>query len=382
MRFRSIDELLCKSPDEIYEFLKDCTVVEKMNTHYIKINIISPNNVVCCKFTGEPVTQTDIILNGMWRHFMEDWSYIRNNPGFKQFAKQYKGCIIGMYYIPCHNPLGTEYDFPASRCYIINQCYDTYNRSEMSTFMAYRCLKQHMGVTTTDIDKRYIIKENKTFELSLPKLESFIQENRQFSVSDILDLIKFNESDIIAKNKDPESLSLILRNGKTAYEITGKESTDSCHITDVKERSSYEFVLCDFIRFFNERNMISRLRGSYRNIVCYLFNEYIMSWEKQSGYIKHNVVPESICPPHVGYDHGDSIIPTYVPNMLTLDLCNEDVMYRNIFKLLLANLKIMKYPKYCVYLNKEQIGALNTIVQAISIISTDTTPFQKRKKKS
>lgn len=354
-----------------------------MNCHYVKVKINSPNNVVCCKSSGEPVTQTDIILNGMWRYFMEDWSYIMNNPGFKLFAKQYKGCILGIYYLPNHNPLGTEYDFPTKRCYIINQCYDTYNQAELSLGMVFRYLNKCMGVGVTDIDGNYMIRPINELKFNSQKLSELCSslDSKQLTDSDILDAIDLSDTSVIFA-KDKKKLSLVLKRQNQCYQIMPDDATDSCLTTDYKERASYEFVLCDFIKFFNERNMIKKLRGSYRNIVCYLFNEYIIEWEKPTGYVMHNITPESITPPHVGYDHKDSIIPTYVPNTLTLKLCNEHILYRNIFKLLLANLKVMKSPKYCVYMNNEQIGTLNTIVQAISIIQTDSTPLTSKKKRN
>lgn len=384
MRFKNIDDLIACPPDNIRSYLKDCKVFEKINTHYVKIHIISPDNIICCKANGDRVTQIDIILNGMWRHFIEDWSYIKNNPGFRLFAKHYKGCIFGMYYFPNHNPLGTEYSFPTERCYLMNQCYDTYSHAELSISIVYKFLKKCMGVMVTDMDKRYTLIPVEELKFDDSRLDNLLDSDEVLTGSGIVNcLYDDDEQPIMSKDRCLDNLAVVLKSGHRCYEILPETTTDSCKVADYKERSSYEFVLCDFVKFFNERNMIGKLRGTYRNIVCYLFNEYITSWEKPSGYIKHNVNPEFIMPPHVGYDHKDSIIPAYVPNTLTRKLCDENLLYRNIFKLLLANLKTMKSPKYCVYMNNEQIGALNTIVQAILIIQTDkeiTANCKKSKK--
>ena len=69
--------------------------------------------------------------------------------------------------------------------------------------------------------------------------------------------------------------------------------------------------------------------------------------------------------------HPDNIKPPYITNPKTLALCNESELYKNIFKILLANLKSIKKKKYCVYMNDKQIKQMNNIVKSIKNIKTE-----------
>lgn len=376
MRFKNITELFNKGYNEIQDFFSNCEVIEKINAHYVKVTIQSPTSVICKKGTGEEITLVDMVLNKMWANFHEDWFCISSNPAFKEFAKEYVGCTLCMYYFPVHNPLGTEYDFHTQRCYVINQVYDNQYQRELSLDLAFNELSRNLGVSgKTDIYGRYTILKNKKLKFNDDIRKVIENYNSSTIITDIINNI--DKTNIIAKNK--ENADIILKYEKQQYQITSTDTSDSCGTLDNKERSSYEFVLCDFVKFFMSNNMMVKLRGTYINIVCYLFNEYITKHEALTGYIEKNVDPENLEPPHIGYKHGDFISIAYGVNPLTVSLC-DNPLYRNIFKLLLANLKIFKKAKFCIYMNPEQVGSLNTIVKAISIVKTDN--YYSHKKKS
>lgn len=373
MAIKNISALFELSNNNIKKFLTSCSISEKMNTHYVKISIISPNNIICLKGNNEVVTQTDIILNKMWRNYIEDWTLIKNNPGFKEFAKRYIGCTLGLYYFPNHIPLGTEYEFKGERCYIINKIYDNYNKANISLNIAFKELKFYMGISgLVNPDGKYSIAQDNPLYFDVIKLNEILDKISDTNTEEIIKDIKDAIVADFVYATDTKHVNYILKSDKHQYQLLDEDAPDSKNIIDSKERTSYEFVLCDFMKFFHQHNMMSKVRGSYRNIICYLFNEYITKFEAETHTLENNILPESIEPPHVGYDHGDSINDSvYVPNTLTRQLCNSSILYRNVFKLLLANLKVYKHKKYCVYMNDEQIGALNTIVHAIEIIKTD-----------
>lgn len=169
---------------------------------------------------------------------------------------------------------------------------------------------------------------------------------------------------------DMSDIELVIKDNKNNYYqlLRGYKKADAPCNT---ERTSYEFVLCDFIKFVKSSAILERLRAAtYKQIVCQCFNEYIDIWERNRQYIQTNVDIAALAPPHIGFKHPDNINHTYIHNRRTLELCAESELYRNIFKILLANLKSKKQKKYCVYMNDNQINDMNNIVKTINHLKT------------
>ena len=55
-----------------------------------------------------------------------------------------------------------------------------------------------------------------------------------------------------------------------------------------------------------------------------------------------------------------------IPDATTITLCKEKELYKNIFKVLLVNLRREKDLKHCLLLNKASVGQWNEIVKVIS----------------
>lgn len=176
--------------------------------------------------------------------------------------------------------------------------------------------------------------------------------------------IDYEAEKLLNIDKNINDVSLVFRYDNKYFQIN-KEVHQ--YNSDSHEYSSYEFVLCDFLDFWKKEHerLIPNIRGTYRNIICYLFNEYITTRECIFHNIENNVNTEALEPMRFGYDHGDLIIPSYVPNLKSITLCKHH-LYRNIFKILLVNLQIFKKFKYCVYMSKEQVREFNNIAKTIN----------------
>ena len=130
------------------------------------------------------------------------------------------------------------------------------------------------------------------------------------------------------------------------------------------EKSQYEYLLLDFINFWNDEETSSLLDANYIKTVCNLFNSYIINREKVSGKIEANIDVNSIQSPCLG--HRFDMKYENIPDATTIALCKEKELYKNIFKVLLVNLRREKDLKHCLLLNKASVGQWNEIVKVIS----------------
>lgn len=131
------------------------------------------------------------------------------------------------------------------------------------------------------------------------------------------------------------------------------------------EKSSYEFLLCDFIAYTKNCNYIDKIGTSYVKSVCALFNDYILNYEKINHNVEHNINPENIKNPYLG--DQQQIGYDFIPDSVTENLCKESELYENIFKVLLANLRKGKDDTHCIYMNRRQVADWNMITKNIKV---------------
>ena len=104
---KDISLLKDKSVSFIKEFINNCTVEEKIDAHYVIVEITSKQTITVKKANGKVVDRVDMILNNMWSQLVTDWNFIRlTNQGW--FAA-HVGYTISMFYLPCNKPLLVEY---------------------------------------------------------------------------------------------------------------------------------------------------------------------------------------------------------------------------------------------------------------------------------
>ena len=306
----------------------------------------------------------------MWARFIEDFNIIKGNAAFRDFCKKYQGCVLNFFYFPCKKPLGTEYNlYGKERLYMLSQCYNNIQKEEKNLDEVYADLWK--VVESEEFQKavgsRFGFVKQYFFKVSKP--EVLLEKIDSESYGEIADCFDYEPTQIIS-TAGIDNTSLVFHKDKHYFQLN-KES----YIEEMpdNEYTSYEFVLCDFLDFWkhNKEQLIPVMHGTYRNIICGLFNAYITQWEIPNKKIVNNILPEAIQPMKIGWDHGDSINPVYVPNKMTLGLCQRSELYRNIFKILLINLQIFKKFKFCVYMSRDQVKQFNEISQTINSLKTN-----------
>ena len=119
------------------------------------------------------------------------------------------------------------------------------------------------------------------------------------------------------------------------------------------------------MHYCQNNNYSDKIQNSYVKTVCTLFNDYIINWEEQTHNIKNNIDINSIKSP--SYNESNDISYEYIPDIITINLCKKDELYKSIFKVLLANLKNYKDYKKCIYMNNHQVDKWNKIIKNIKI---------------
>jgi hypothetical protein len=347
MSIKNISALTDKSPYYINKFLTNCTIEEKIDTHYMYFTIEGKDKLKFYKANNKEISRVDLIINSMWNQFILDWTYImyKNSKWFNAHI----GYTFYMFYLPNNKPLSTTYNIDRPT-YILDR-------------ILYKGKMQSVKDTINDL-----IIDSPTYSIHIKK---YIKKNKlKFNIDnntskDVIinickDLISYNN--ILAVDNKPEGF-IYRWNNYTYQDIL--YTIDKPHIDT--ERTSYEFVLCDFLKFLKSINYMEYVTSKYVKTVCNLFNMYIINSESVTNTVSKNVNIDALDPPI--YGHSFDMTTTYIPDAITRQFVENNELYSKIFKILLVNLSKRKYLKHCIYMNKQQVDQWNALVGYLELVT-------------
>lgn len=341
---KHIEQIKYKSVSFIKEFINNCTIEEKIDAHYITIEITSKQHITIKKSSGKIIDRTDMILNNMWGELVTDWNFIKLIN--KNLFSQHIGYNISMFYFPTTKPILTEYKKDLK--YLIDRI--TYNETLINPdeFINQLKLKDKFNIH---------IKHNVIKHLNTDILNGITGETKEtVNYKDLFDKL-IDKTNLYALN-NPEGF--IFKWNKSLYQLLYDERERI-----IPEKTQYEYLLCDFMNYCKENNYQDKIQNSYVKTICTLFNDYIINWEEHYHNIKNNINIDSIISP--SYNNNNDIGYEYIPDIITINLCKKDLLYKAIFKVLLANLKNGKDYKKCIYMNNNQVDKWNKIIKNIKI---------------
>ena len=340
---KNIEKIKDKSVSYIRQFINNCTIEEKIDTHYVTVEITSKTNITVKKSSGKIIDRVDMILNSMWGQLVTDWNYIRL--ANKDLFESHIGYNISMFYFPNDMPLSTKYK-PDIR-YLIDRITFNDESQDVDVFINSLKMKDSFCIKA----KRKLSKNLENINLKDINGDTKQTINYTKLFMDIID-----RENLLAE-KDPEGY--ILKSNGKLYQILLIRPE-----VNMPGKSQYEYVLCDFINYCKHNRYQDKITTNYVKTVCALFNDYIINWEQRKHNIENNVDINSIQPPTLGtlFDIGIE----YIPDLITIKLCSNE-LYKSIFKILLANLKRGKDNKRCIYMNKQQVDSWNNIMKNIKI---------------
>lgn len=342
---KNLNDIKKHSDKYISDFIKNCVIEEKIDAHYISVEIVSKTEMRVRKANGKIIDRADLILNSMWNTVFLDWNWLKLVN--KTWWESHVGYTLTMFYFPCEKPILTEY--PANLRYIFDRA--IYNNTLMDI---------HEIVKNLKFGENYTIGFKRTLD-KIDDLESVIStvlNEKEDNLSDIFVQLIKNPEDIYAVNMNPEGF--IYKWNKTIY-----QTANPVERKIESEKSSYEFLLCDFIQYCKSRAYSEKITQSYTKTICNLFNDYIINWESKNKTIEKNINVDSIESPNIGAKFDMTY--DYIPDPVTKNICHNNELYRNIFKVLLANLQKGKNAQHCIYMNNKQVDEWNTIMKNIKM---------------
>lgn len=343
---KNIEELKNKKLSYIEKFAEECTITEKIDTYYVCVEIQAKNTIVFKKSNGKKVDRIDMFINSMWTKLINDWM------NFKMVNQDWFDTHIGykiyMFFFPVQKPISTEYK--ANVSYVIDRVMfgdEVFNPESVMW-------KMNMLDKFNIHFKQFCAKFDMIEQQSISNV---LAENEK-SITDVFlsMVIDQKNSKIFAKDK-PEGF--ILKRGKQLFQIDFNKD----NVKPKTERSQYEFLLMDFVKFWSKNEAWMMLENNYFKTVCCLFNAYILNKESQTNYIADNVDIDSLKNPYIG--HRFDCCYDYVPNEITVKLCKSSELYESIFKILLINLRKKKDVSRSVLMNKKNVEEWNDIVDSI-----------------
>lgn len=386
MQIKDIQTIIKKKvyPDYQIDFYKNCSIEEKLDTHYVSVDVISNSILKFRKTNNKEITQIDLIVNKSWSNFIDDWKSVFEDN--KEVFKTLIGSRISMFYFPNSSPLSTYYKTGFK--YIIKSiiwpssdvCVDV---SKILNSLQFSDKTKHLKTQILKFENLKFDNEKFLNQMTKDKIKIEDYPNHLFDFIDKDALYLDTTSEKAVENN---CLELILRKGKTLYQYKHKLNGSNVEITTIEDavvlkhkQYAFELVLQDFIQFASidkgtKDKYIDLITKDYIESVNNIFLYYIQTRQHQSSnkglfkFLSLHLKPSDLTPPCLGTPPEINL--RYINNNKIKDLILLDPnkeWIENIYKILLVNLKLNKKIEYCHYLNKNEIDKWNEIVKNINI---------------
>lgn len=386
MYIKDIENIKNKNENAQKEFYENCTIEEKIDAYYVSVEIIS-NNILKFRKSNKELTQVDLIINKNWALFINDWTTIFN--ANKDLFKPLLGYRLNMFYFPNSSPLSTYYKDGFK--YLIRSVSNGYEHNKILTHFDYLWFEKfYEGLNNVDENLKSQIKiyrninfDNKSFVSQMQK-NNISLSNYSEHLLDFINKDEFYIDSTSSKAIEHNCLEIILRYGKTLYQYRHRLNNSNIERTTIEDeitmkhkQLAFEVILQDFIRYatkdYKDR-YIDFITKDYVESVNNIFLDYIGTKYNEReidslfvflyGYFQ----PSDLTPPCLGTPPTMNV--KHIRNNKIIELFEEhsdNVWLKNIYKILLVNLKLYKKPIYSHYMSKNEIDKWNNIVTNIKI---------------
>ena len=357
---KTIDRLLERPKKDQIAFLNGCCIYEKIASYYLHVRILSRSAVKILKADMNEIEKADIILNSIWMDPVFNLvAAFLNRP---DFLETHVGWRLSFFYFPDECPQFITY--PGIPKYVPDRVTDPRGNAVIADMsdIDWQSISKDIRPTgnllcddTRSIEQKALIK--KTVESgSVDQISMLVRHcligpsNPSLCTPDVLECEGF-----------------ILRMGREIYQLiqnTAEKRDES------SKRLAYEYVIQDFSRTvsvaMNEGgpDFISGIFGhrDYCSIICALFNVYVKHADFD-GYKYYGITADDLEPPYTGWYPG----PSYeaIPNARTRQLCLDNRLLCNVFKIILAGMRRRSQTKG-ILLTDESAALWNSIMETVN----------------
>lgn len=324
-------EELFKLPDkQIKHFLKTCSIKEKICAYKFSVRILNQTNYKFYKGSRE-LTQDMIILNRIWADLIKEWTiFFINNP---ELVKRYIGHIFYGFYFPDEAPLNKDFvysRYKSGKKYLIHNLTDFYKR-----------------------DKTYDLNDTELFDVQKKfKLDNYDKIN---SCQDLIEALNNFET----YSDKGKIYGWVLKNKSDKFQL---QETENIHYESNKV--PLELMLQDFVNYLEQSEYDNFVTSNYTESVCNIFEDYILNKNCHLEE-KYRLTPEDLEAPYYGKYFGISY--NNIPSEKTKALCQQNKLYENVFKVMLANFKRYKNYEDMVILSQRHTFILNNFIKIVKL---------------
>lgn len=357
-------------------FLQNCTVYEKISAYYIHVKVTSKTTIKFYKSNNKEIDIVDIILNKMWQTPINDFTKMFLSS--ESFMEKSVGLTYSFFFFPVSKPINIEYDLEnegGEYRYILDNI-----RMENGQIINIGYIKDFI-----EIDTEHLIREkgiclgNLNITLTTKDLKTLIKEKDDSKLQDWIEKW-IDSTHICAKGGLENCEGFVLKYKDEVYQLSFTSSTE---IQD-SNKLALEIFTHNFIEFVSQINFADCLStNNYVSNVSNIFLKYcywVQNNPDKNLFTYYHIKESDLRAPTFGWYPG-----TYfelIPNKTVRELCQNNPLYDNIFKILLNGLqKEKRNNRNALIMTMEDVEVWNSLVKVFSVYNKPLKKFGFKKEK-
>jgi len=346
----------------------EITIYEKLDMFYFNV-LLTENNTTILKSNHHIIDKIDRIVNSTYST-INDFVESNINTNKKEIINKFGECIIGFFYCPVEKPVNIDY----SSSHLVNK----FILGNIKSLLDNKKIEEngYLDIEYFKSDKYQVFPypefgfigklESDTYGKKL--FESYI--NNEISDQEFIKFIC--DPSTLYLNTDPyldkrtysglnpnEIEGIILKTDKFSFQVLNNYDNSQFE----SKVDYYDRLLKDFINWYVFSNISIDITKDYIDSVSQIFIEYV----NNSNFLKNYRYDANTLSPSINSYIAD-LDYSLINNDMVKVICKYNELYKNIYRILIHNLRYKKSPKESKFLKENDFKLWNELVDKINQI--------------